>query len=98
MESQLSLLLSHVESDSRLKAYHLVLYTSLVLCYVKQGGQTSFRISRSRLMKYSRIQSVNTYHKYMQDLVAYGYIDYIPSYHPARGTEICLKHIKTAYE
>ncbi|MDF2855223.1 MAG: hypothetical protein K0Q87_1074 [Neobacillus sp.] len=37
-------------------------------------------------MHFSRIKSIATYHKCLSDLVLYGYVDYIPSWHPTKAS------------
>jgi hypothetical protein len=50
----------------------------------------SFQVSRPKLMRFSRIRSIATYHKNIKDLVDYGYIEYTPSWHPHRGSRVRL--------
>lgn len=90
MENQVKHFCKQIESDNRLGLYHLVLYKSLLIHYERQGFKNGFFISRRRLMNGCRIQSTKTYHKYMRGLVAFGYIEYMPTYHPLKGTEIRL--------
>jgi len=47
-------------------------------------------VSRTKLMRFSRIKSVATYHKNIRDLVQYGFISYNPSTHPQLGSEVRL--------
>ncbi|WP_162946575.1 hypothetical protein [Chitinophaga barathri] len=42
------------------------------------------------MMKATLIASITTYHKYMNDLVQFGYIIYQPSYHPRNATVVRL--------
>ncbi|WP_133641831.1 hypothetical protein [Sphingobacterium paludis] len=46
-----------------------------------------FRASRRKLMKYSGIRSVTTYHKCLSHLIAKGYLEYRPSWHPTKASE-----------
>lgn len=41
-----------------------------------------FQVSRRKLMAFSKIRSISTYHRCVKTLVRLGYIDYVPSYHP----------------
>jgi hypothetical protein len=41
-------------------------------------------------MRTSKICSISTYHKVINDLSAFGYIRYIPSFHPAKGSTAYL--------
>lgn len=41
-------------------------------------------------MKLSKIKSTATYHKCINDLTAFGYIDYEPSYDHFKGSKIII--------
>jgi len=41
-------------------------------------------------MKLSRIKSTATYHKVLRELQAFGYIEYVPSYDPYKGSQVWL--------
>jgi len=76
--------------DIRLKPTHLSLSLALCHAWVTGDFQNIFQVSRSKLMAASRIQSRATYHKIMKDLQAFGYLKYIPSYHPTRASSVAL--------
>ena len=40
-------------------------------------------ISRRKVMQFSHINSIVTYHKCIKELQKFGYIQYFPSYHPS---------------
>ena len=77
-------------SDIRLKPVHISLGVALCHTWVTSGFQNIFQVSRSKLMTASRIQSRATYHKVMKELQAFGYLTYTPSYHPVKGSSVCL--------
>jgi hypothetical protein len=81
---------NRVVSDERLKPIHLSIL--FVMCDAWLGNQltTTIYISRSILMKASRVRSKATYHKVIRDLSSFGYIRYMPSYHPKRGSAIIM--------
>lgn len=79
--------LSRLAHDRRLTKIHISLYAALVYY---STNENPFQVSRSKLMGFSRIRSTATYHKYIRQLVGYGYIRYEPSYHPKYGSRICL--------
>lgn len=68
--------------------------------YSERGGSTSpewwVNINRnggstwSGIYKIAKIGGYATYHKCIKDLQAYGYIQYLPSYHPALGSLVYL--------
>ena len=74
--------LFRASTDPSCGPFHISLYLSLILARSRQGNQDPFSISRSEMMEGSKIQSYATYHKCMRELVASGYIRYVPSYHP----------------
>ena len=71
--------LAQLAKDGRLFHCHICLFIALFSLYEKSEFAVSFKISRKTLMMLSKIQSTATYHKCMQDLVAFGYINYTPS-------------------
>ena len=79
-------LVRRMASDKRLGAVHVSLCAALFVVWQKDGFQNPFPVSRKSLMAYSRIASRATYHKCMRDLDGYGYIRYLPSYHPKKGS------------
>lgn len=73
-------------NDSRLLPSHISLF--MAMFYYSPGtiSNSFFRISRKKLMRFSRIKSIATYHKCIRELVQYGYIIYQPSYDPYRAS------------
>lgn len=90
---QLSDLINRVELDERLKPIHLSLYMALCNCWIKNRFKASYNVSRRQLMRASRIQSTATYHRIINDLQNFGYVQYEPSYHPVRGSQVSLVRI-----
>lgn len=73
-------------ADSRMMATHVSLFTALFVCWQHSGFASPFAVTRKKLMAYSRIASIATYHKCIRELDEFGYIRYQPSYHPIRGS------------
>lgn len=71
-----------VDSDSRLTVSHMGLLAALIRLAYMQKENKVIRVSRSKLMKLSHMRSPPTFHRYFKELQDYGYITYIPSYHP----------------
>lgn len=71
-----------VGRDERINAWHLALLVALLRLAYDQKQKKVIRVSRSRLMKLSHIRTLPTYHKYFKELQDFGYITYVPSYHP----------------
>ncbi|MYY44014.1 hypothetical protein EH155_15985 [Elizabethkingia anophelis] len=80
-------------SDQRLNVWHLSLIKALVLIAFLQNETNIIRVSRRKLMQFSHIETLPTYHKYFKQLQEFGYIKYIPSYHPSyRSTVELISH------
>jgi hypothetical protein len=79
--------------DERISYPHIVLYMALFQCWNENEFINPILISRTKIMKLSKINSKSTYHKYMKDLTDFGYINYFPSYHPVLGTTINLNNL-----
>lgn len=73
--------LLHFCSDSRIKVSHIAMVFAFVQLADK-GLDRPIYISRKLVMKHARIRSIVTYHKFLKELQAYGYVYYVPSYHP----------------
>jgi hypothetical protein len=72
--------------DERLEKSHMSMYFALLKCLNDQNTNP-FIICRSDIMKLAKI-SCTTYHKCIRELVAYGYINYKPSFHPGKRSKI----------
>lgn len=76
--------------DNRLSVWHMaVLFAIMQLAKDELFGKTIL-VSRGKIMRLARIKSAMTYHKYMDQLQQYGYIFYMPSYHPGEGSRVLL--------
>jgi hypothetical protein len=93
MENQQQLLqfINCIVSDQRLKRRHLAMLIALCDVWIANNYQASYHISRSRLMKTSKIRAQGTYQKVITELQALGYVEYKPSYHPKEGSTITWK-------
>ena len=77
-------------SDERLLPTHISLFMALFYFCSSEDPAAPFQVSRPKLMRFSRIKSISTYHKNISDLTTYGYIEYKPSWHPQRGSQVRL--------
>lgn len=84
------LALSNAARDERLNAWHLAIYHALIYMFTQSKRDGPFSISRKKVMKLARIRAAPTYHKYIIELQKMGYILYIPSYHPKKGSTVVL--------
>ncbi|MBB5620968.1 hypothetical protein HDE69_002021 [Pedobacter cryoconitis] len=73
-------------SDGRTLATHISLLTALFVCWQQSGFENPFAVTRKKLMAFSRIASIATYHKCIRELDEFGYIRYQASYHPLKGS------------
>ena len=79
-----------VSQDSRLNPTHISLYISLFQSWNLNRFQNPISISRSEMMRVSKISANATYHKVIKQLHEYGYIVYEPSYNPFKGSMVHL--------
>ncbi|HMU46129.1 MAG TPA: hypothetical protein PKC72_07165 [Chitinophagaceae bacterium] len=79
-----------VIKDDRLNPTHISLYVALFQYWNVNRFKNPISISRSEIMKISKISAKGTYHKCMKQLHDYGYIRYDPSYNPFRGSLVHL--------
>ena len=76
--------------EDRFYSSHISLLMALFYYSDSDAPEMSFQVSRPKLLRFSRIRSIATYHKNIKDLVDFGYIEYTPSWHPQRGTQVRL--------
>ena len=81
---------NRVATDDRLYPSHVSMYMSLFQCWNLNRFQNPVSITRAEIMRISKISGNATYHKCMRDLHEYGYVKYIPSYNPLRGSLVYL--------
>lgn len=75
--------------DERLSPMHVSLY--LILCVIaSRGVAIYFSISRREVMQLMRITGLATYHKTIRQLHEFGYIEYVPSFHPVLASVVKL--------
>ncbi len=82
--------LHKIVDDNRLKPVHLSLSLAIFDTWIKSNFEQPFRVSRSELMRASRIRSYATYHKALKELQQSGYLTYTPSYHPIKASTVHL--------
>src|ERR1041385_4341406 len=84
-----------VAEDSRLNSTHLSVYISLFQFWNINRFQNPISVSRSEVMRVSKISAKATYHKVVKELHAFGYIMYKPSFNPYKGSSIYLFEFQT---
>lgn len=79
-----------ISTDERLTTCHTSLYYSLFHLWNLSKFQNPISICRSEVMKTSKIGSANTYTRCLKQLDEWGYIEYIPSHNPTKGSLVNL--------
>lgn len=79
-----------IHEDSRLNPTHISLYLALFQFWNLNHFQNPISISRHEMMKLSKIAALGTYHKCIKDLQDFGYIEYLPSFNPYKGSLVNL--------
>ena len=89
-ESHIMSYLSMYNDDPKLNVWHLSILTAILGLGYRQGQGKRIKVSRSKIMEMSHINTLPTYHKYFKQLQDLGYIKYTPSYHPGYKSEVKL--------
>lgn len=81
--------------DPMLNVWHLSILTAILGLGYRQGEIKRIKVSRSKIMLLSHVNTLPTYHKYFKQLQDLGYIKYTPSYHPGYKSEVelCKKRL-----
>jgi len=87
---QLSGFFQRVGTDDRLNPTHVSLYMAIFQFWNAERFQNPVSISRQELMRISKISAKATYHKCIKDLHTFGYIQYLPSFNPFKGSLVYL--------
>jgi len=77
-------------TDGRLLPSHISLFIAIFFYSDEAKPDAFFKVSRRKLMRFSRIKSKATYHKCIRELVAFGYITYLPSYDPYKASSVSM--------
>lgn len=76
--------------DEQLLPSHLSLFMAIFYYSTDENPYARFRVTRKKLMQFSKISSKTTYHKCMQDLAYLGYILYEPSFDTYQASRITI--------
>lgn len=79
-----------VAADKNLNPTHVSLYIALFQFWNFNRFRNPISISRDEVMRISKISSKATYHKCLKNLHNSGYINYLPSYNPFKGSEVTM--------
>ncbi len=81
-------ILETISSDINISITDTALLHALINYYMRAKHADCFQVTRSGLMKISKISSTRTYHKCIKNLIQLGFINYTPSYHPTNGSKV----------
>lgn len=93
--SILSGFMETVCEDPRIGPSHISLFIAILYCSKIQDHQMPLSIYSKDLMRLAKISGMATYRKCMRDLSELGYIQYIPSYNPIRGSQVYILNKET---
>jgi hypothetical protein len=71
--------------DERIDSNHISLYMALFQQWNLNNFQNPVSITRKEILQASKLTRT-IYHRCMKELHEYGYIQYVPSYHPILGS------------
>ena len=75
-------------NDDRIKQGHITLYLAFFQKWNREFFKKTLTINRQFIMERAKFKSKTTYHNYLKDLNDWGYLNYFPSFHPARGSKV----------
>lgn len=85
-----------VERDSRLNPTHISMYMALFQMWNRNRFPETFFIDRGDIMQLAKIGSKATYHRCLKDLDNWGYVEYMPSHNPYKGSQINMPNFGTS--
>lgn len=94
----LSAFFEKASDDIKLNPSHISLYMALFQFWNLNRFENPISINRSQTMKLCKIGSFHTYHKCLNDLHNLGYINYVPSHNPLKGSLVYLCTFDTSTE
>ena len=91
----LSAFFNKIVQDTDLNPTHVSLYMALFQSWNINRFQNPISITRNEVMRISKIFSKATYHKCVNDLHQKGYINYVPSHNPFKGSLVWVIELET---
>lgn len=85
-----------IQEDDRLNPTHISLYLALFQFWNLNHFQNPISISRNEMMRLSKISALGTYHKCIKQLQEFGYIEYLPSFNPYKGSLVNLRNFENS--
>ncbi len=81
--------------DARLNPTHISLYHALFQLWNLNRFENPISINRAQVLHFCKIGSYTTFYKCMYDLHNWGYIEYLPSHNPFKGSLVHLYIFET---
>jgi hypothetical protein len=95
---QLTAVIMRFTEDDRLNTAHVSLYLALFQLWNMNRFRNPISLNRMDVMKISKIGSRTTYHRCMKELDYWGYLHYIPSHNPLKGSRVKMFIFETSSE
>jgi len=95
---QLTAAIFRISEDDRLNTAHVSLYLALFQLWNMNRFRNPISLNRMDVMKISKIGSRTTYHRCMKELDNWGYLNYIPSHNPLKGSRVMMFIFETSCE
>ncbi len=76
------------KTDDRLNATHISIYYALFQYWNLFRFRKQFFVQREEIMQASKVGSLSTYHRCINDLSRWNYIAYLPSRNPLKGSQV----------
>jgi len=93
--TQLTGFYTAIGRDDRITSMHISVYMALFQYWNLNSFRNPVYITRREIMQVAKVQR-NSYHKCMKDLHVFGYIQYMPSFHPVLGSQVHLHNLLTS--
>lgn len=84
--------------DHRLNPTHISLYHALFQFWNMNRFENPISVTRTQIVRFSKIGSHHTLYKCLYDLHNWGYIEYVPTHNPLKGSlvNMCIFDTSTA--
>lgn len=86
--TQLNAVLERFNNDIIVKQGHITLYLAFFQKWNREFFKKTIIVNRELIMERAKFKSKTAYHSYLRDLNDWNYLQYFPSYHPARGSKV----------
>jgi len=83
-----SIFFAAIENDYRISSTHIGVFAALLHYRMNKGCANPIHAFSADIMKIAKISAAKTYRKCMQDMDAYGYLRYEPSFKKNKASTI----------